>query len=199
MTTVMTPSGKVTSRFLRLFSRAPRMAMALPLVWRRSGRISICNFAGDVGAGERVGRLHDVGGRALGDQAAAVASGAGAEVDDVVGAADGVFVVFNHEHGVAEVAQVFERGEQAVVVAMMQADGRLVEHVENAAQLGSDLRGQPDALAFSAGERGGGADERNVAEADGVQKLQPLHDLVHDAAGDEFFASLELNLLRDFE
>ena len=58
---------------------------------------------------------------------------AGAEIDDVVGAADGFFVVLDDEHGVAEVAQVFERGEQALVVAMVQTDGGLVENVEHAA------------------------------------------------------------------
>ncbi len=44
-------------------------------------------------------------GRALGDDVAAEAAGAGAEVEHVVGVADGVFVVFDDEDGVAEVAQ----------------------------------------------------------------------------------------------
>ena len=84
-------------------------------------------------------------------------SGAGTEVDDVVGAADCLFIVLDDQNGVAEIAQVFERGQQAIVVAMVQADGGLVENVEDAAQLRSDLRRQTDALAFSARERGGRA------------------------------------------
>ena len=51
--------------------------------------------SGDVGAGERCGRVHDFGGRAAGDEFAAVTAGAGAEIDDVVGAADGFFVVLD--------------------------------------------------------------------------------------------------------
>ena len=47
--------------------------------------------------------------RAVGDEVAAVLAGAGAEVEDVVGVADGVFVVLDDEDGVAEVAEVFER------------------------------------------------------------------------------------------
>ena len=78
--------------------------------------------------------MHDFIGRARGDQFAAVATGAGTEVDDVVGAADGFFVMLDHEHGVAEIAQRFQRLQQALVVAMMQADGRLVEDVEDTAQ-----------------------------------------------------------------
>ena len=37
-------------------------------------------------------------------------AGAGAEIDDIVGAADGFFIVLDYEHGVAEVAQIFQRG-----------------------------------------------------------------------------------------
>ena len=77
---------------------------------------------------------------------------------------------------------------------MMQADGRLVEHVEHAAQLRADLRCQANALAFAAGKRGRRAIERDVAEADGVQKLQALGDLVHDAAGDLLLALGQLDL-----
>ena len=43
--------------------------------------------------------------RAFGDDVAAVAAGAGAEVEDLVGVADGVFVVLDDEDGVADVAR----------------------------------------------------------------------------------------------
>ena len=36
----------------------------------------------------------------------------------------------------------------------MQADGRLVEHVQHADQTRTDLGGQPDALGLTAGQRG---------------------------------------------
>ena len=89
-------------------------------------------------------------GRTAGHHIAAVPARAGAEVDHVVGAPDGLFVVLHHQHGVAQIAQRFQRLQQAVVIAMVQADRRLVEHVEHAAQLGADLRRQPDALALAA-------------------------------------------------
>ena len=111
-------------------------------------------------------------------------AGAGAEVDDIVGAADGFFIVLDDEDGIAEVAQVFESGEKTPVVAVVQSDGRFVENVENAAQLRSDLRGEADALAFSTGKRGGGAAERQVAEPDVVEEFEALGDFVRDASGD---------------
>ena len=109
---------------------------------------------------------------------------AGAEVHHVVGAANGFFVVLDDEHGVAQVAQLFERGDQAVVVARVQADGRLVEHVEHAAQARADLRGQANALRFAAGKRCGGAVQAEIAEADGEQKIEARGNFGEGAAGD---------------
>ena len=66
----------------------------------------------------------DVLGRALGDHAAAVAAGAGSEVDDPVGRLDRGLVVLDDEHRVAEVAQPVQRLDQPLVVALVQADRR---------------------------------------------------------------------------
>ncbi len=54
----------------------------------------------------------DFGRRALRHDLAAVRAGAGADVDHVIGRANGVFVVLDDDHGVADVAQVFQRAEQ---------------------------------------------------------------------------------------
>src|SRR5208283_956147 len=70
----------------------------------------------------------------------------------------------------------------------MQADGRLVEHIEDAAQARADLRGETDALPFAAGKRGGVAVERKVVEADGAKEFQALGDLATQALGDESLA-----------
>ena len=122
--------------------------------------------AGEILAGERVRVGHDLVGRALGDDLAAMDAGGRADVDDVVGLADGVLVMLDDDHGVAEVAQVVERVEQAGIVALVQADRRLVEDVEHAGEAGADLRGEADALALAAGERAGGAGEGEVVEPD---------------------------------
>ena len=73
--------------------------------------------------------------RALEDQLSAQITRAGTEVDDVVGGANRFFVVLDHDHGVAKIAQPAERGQQLAVVALMQADRRLVEHVQHAGQV----------------------------------------------------------------
>ena len=134
--------------------------------------------------GQALPACDDGGGLALGHDLAAVDARARPHVHDIVGAADRVLVMLDHEHGVAEVAQVAQRAEQARIVALMQADGGLVEHVEHAGQPRADLRGEADALALAAGERAGGAREREVLQPDIHQELQSLVDLLQDAPGD---------------
>ena len=115
---------------------------------------------------------------------AAVLAGARADVDDPVGDPDGVLVVLDDDQGVAQVAQPDQGLDQPVVVALVQADGRLVEHVEHADQAGADLGGQPDALGLAAGQGGRGAVQREVVQADVDQEPQPLVDLLEHPLGD---------------
>ena len=111
-------------------------------------------------------------------------AGAGADVEHVIGGADGVLVVLDDDHGVAEIAQAFQRFEQARVVALVQADRGLIEHIEHAGEAAADLRGQPDALALAAGQRAGGAGQRQIIKPDVDQKLQPLADFLEHAHAD---------------
>ena len=82
------------------------------------------------------------------------------------------------------IAQALERFEQAVVVALVEADGGLVEDVEHARQARADLAGEADALALAAGQRAAGAVEVEIIEPDIVEEAEPLVDLLEDRAGD---------------
>ncbi len=112
--------------------------------------------------------------RSLRDDLTAVLARAGPEVEQVVGRAHRLLVVLDDDHRVAEIAQALERRDQLRVVALVQADRRLVEDVEHADQRRADLRRQADALRLAAGQRRGGAIHRQVSDADVLQELQPL-------------------------
>jgi hypothetical protein len=82
---------------------------------------------------------------------AAVDAGARADVQQIVGRPDGVFVVLDDNHGIAEVA------EDACRVLISRALSRwcspmrrLIEHIQHALQPGADLGCQADALRFAA-------------------------------------------------
>ena len=78
----------------------------------------------------------------------------------------------------------------------MEADGGLVENIEDTAQTRADLGCEANALAFSAGKRSRAAIKREIAEADGDQEFQPLDNLALQAIGDELLALAELKLAR---
>ncbi len=128
---------------------------------------------------------------------AAVHAGAEAHVDHVIGAADRVLVVLDDDHAVADVAQMLQRVDQAVVVALVQADRRLVEHVHHAGQAGADLRCEADALRFAAGQRIGAAVERQVVEADVVEELQARDDFLDDASAISFFEPVSFSVSKN--
>src|SRR5690606_19704374 len=88
--------------------------------WRASRGDGNRAAAGQVVAGDRAGICHDVVRSALGDDFATVNAGARPDVDDVIGQANGVFVVLDHDHGVAQVAQVREGLQQAVIVTLVE-------------------------------------------------------------------------------
>ena len=66
----------------------------------------------------------------------------------------------------------------------MQPDGRLVEHVEHAAQPAAHLGGQADALHLAAGERGAGPGQRQVIQPHVDEELHAVADLAEHFAGD---------------
>ena len=94
------------------------------------------------------------------NQHSAVTAWPWADVDDPVGGAHHVLVMLDNEHRVADVAKAAQRGDQPIVVALMQSDGRFVEHIAHAHQPAADLSGKANALRFAAGKRRTGAVER---------------------------------------
>ena len=149
-----------------------------------------------VAAGGGVGRGLQVGHAALRHQAAAAHAGARADVDQVLGGADGVFVVFDHHQRVAVVAELLQRAQQDAVVARVKADGGFVEHVAHALQVAAQLRGQADALRFAARQGGRAAIEREVAQAHLFQKRQTAVDLGQQVARDFAGAAAQLQAAR---
>ena len=116
-------------------------------------------LAGEGGAGR-----DEVGGRALEDDPAAVVAGAGAEVDDPVGARHDRLVVGDDDDRLAGVDEPVEQAEQLLDVGEVEAGGRLVEDVDVA--LLGHLDGQLEPLPLAAGQRRERLAEAEVAEPD---------------------------------
>ena len=48
--------------------------------------------------------------------------------------------MLDHNEGIANIAQTLQGLNKALVIALVQTDGRLIEHVQNAGQTGANLR-----------------------------------------------------------
>src|SRR5439155_23365417 len=104
-----------------------------------------------------------------------------------------LLVVLDHDDCVAEVAELEERVDELAVVALMQADRRLVEDVENAHELRANLGGETNALPFPAGESRRVAIERQIADADRAEKGEALANFLQDFSGDLLLALGEID------
>ena len=138
-------------------------------------------------------------GRALRHDLAAVVAGPRPQVHDVIGAADGLLVVFDHQNRVAEIAQPRQRGQQALVVALVQADARFVQHVHHAHQPRADLARQPYALRFAPGKGLGAAVQVEIAETHVGHEAQSLRQFAHDALGDFLPPALQAQRREELE
>ena len=145
-----------------------------------------------IAPGLRVSRLNDVGHQPLGHQPSATFAGAGTDVDDVLGVADRVLVVLHHHQRVALVTQTLQGAQQDLVVARMQADGRLIQHIADALQIAAQLRCQSDALRLAAAERGSATVQCQVAQAHLLEKLKTAFDFGNQVARDVGFALAHL-------
>ena len=60
--------------------------------------------------------------------------------------------MFDDDEGIAQIAQVAQGVEEAVIIPLMEADRRFIENIEDADQARADLSGQADSLGFAAGQ-----------------------------------------------
>ena len=74
------------------------------------------------------------------------------DIHDPIAGPNGVFVVLDDEHGVAQVAQSVQRVNQSMIVALVQTDGRLVQHVQRTHEPRANLAGQTNALGLTTGQ-----------------------------------------------
>ncbi len=96
-----------------------------------------------------------------------------AEVEDPIGGAHELRVVLDDEQRVARVAQLLEHADDAVEVARVQADARLVEHEQRVHERRAERRREVDPLHLAARQRARLAIEREITQADVAEETEP--------------------------
>jgi hypothetical protein len=137
---------------------------------RRVARARHFLLAAQVGGGIGVDALERIAARPGVEQATTVLPGAGTEIDQVVGGAHQHRLVLDHHQRVPARRQLAEDLDQPVSVARMEADGRLVEHVQRVGEVRAQRVRQLDALRLAARQSAGRAVEREVAEVDALEE-----------------------------
>src|ERR1700675_1811998 len=127
-------------------------------------------MAREKAAGMRLRVAGDLLRRARGDDLPALVAALGAHVDDPVGGFDDVEIVLDDQERSAALLQFAKGREKFGDVVEMQAGRGLVQNIENALIFRArEMRGKFQALGFTAGKRGGGLTETQIAEADFIE------------------------------
>jgi hypothetical protein len=141
-------------------------AAAFPAGERQGDRVAPAQIA----RGQRARVLAELGLGAREHHGPAALARAGAHLDHVVGRLDQGAIVLDDHHRVAPRGELAAKLGQPRGVPRMQPDGRLVEHVERAGELGPELVGEVDPLRLPARQGARLPREREVAEAHAEQE-----------------------------
>src|SRR5271163_890380 len=112
--------------------------------------------------------------RACKGELPAMLSSAGAEIEYVIRGENRVRIVFHHQQRIAQITQPLENLNQAVCVARVKSDGRLVKNVKCAHQMRAERRGQLNPLRLAAGEGRSESVQRQIIETHLIQESQAL-------------------------
>ena len=157
------------------------------------------SLAGQVGTRHRIGARHDIGRRSRCDHVSAVHARAGAHVDHIVGSTNRILIMLDDNNGIADIAQALKCLNQALVIALMEADRWLVQNVQDTHEAGANLRCQANALGLASGKRRRGTVEGQIVESDIDQKAQALQDFLNNAPADKLLALGKLQALKKLE
>ena len=150
-----------------------RGAADLQRAGRRAHRLLEGRPVVEVAAGRGVTPPQPVHGALEADRAAPGA-GARTEVDDVVGDRDGLGLVLDDEHRVALVAQLQQQVVHPLDVVRVQADRGLVEDVGDVGERRAEVADHLGALRLSPGQGARRPVEREVSQADLVERVEEV-------------------------
>ena len=94
--------------------------------------------------------------------------------------------MFDHDEGVANIAQPLQGFDESLVITLVQTNGWLIEYIEDSGQAGANLSSQTDTLRLTAGKRRRAAIEREVIQTDVQEETQAGLSLLKHCPGNDF-------------
>ena len=140
---------------------------------------------------------HDLSGCPASHDLTAPGPRSGPHVQDMVCREDRLLVMLDDDDGVPQIAEPPERVKQAVVIALVEADARFVENVEDTGKPRADLGGQTDPLGLSTRECAAFTAERQVTESHLDKESESGRDLADQVTGDLSISLREVESVDD--
>ncbi len=104
-------------------------------------------------------------------------------VDDMVCLAHHHVIMLHHHNGIAQVAELFQYGNQFFRIPAVKSDRRFVEDIQGIGQVTAEAAGELYALAFPTTEAIGQTVQREVTEAYILECFEPMQDFGKDPFG----------------
>ena len=76
-----------------------------------------------------------------------------ANIHDIVSCHHHILIVLNYNNSIADIAQLFQRMYESVVITLMKSYGRLIKDIENIHQLTTYLCSKTNTLTLTSGKR----------------------------------------------
>ena len=92
-----------------------------------------------------------------------------------------------YKNAITNIAQTLQRADQFDVVALVQANTRLVQNIQHTHKGGTDLRGQSNTLRLAARKRTCTTREGEIVKPDSHKEAESFLDLFDDLLGDDLF------------
>ena len=141
--------------------------------------------AAQVRARNRCLCFHDFFWRTVGNDEASFKSCSGAEVAQPICLPKGVFIVFDYQQCIAQIAEFSKGCEQSCIIPLVQTNRWLVKNIHDARESTADLGCKSDALTFAPGKCVCFPVKGKIVQADAVKETQTILNFLDDFRSNE--------------
>ena len=105
----------------------------------------------------------------------------GTNINDPVALFYCLFIMFNNQDRVTQVAKTDESVNKATIISLMQTNARFIENIERANQTRTNLTCQANALCFTASQGAGCSRQGEIIETNVKQESESCVNFLCDA------------------
>ena len=121
------------------------------------------------------------------------------QVNNPVCRAKGLLVMLHHHQGISQIPQISQGVNKPLVVPLVQANGGLIQNIQNTHETGTNLSGKTNTLGLTARKSGSLTLQGKVIQAHVLHKGKPVLNLLFDLAGNVVFRLCQLEIVKKLD